>query len=347
MIDIELIEDEGNDLIYSYLLENDKTLIYSSPRFIGLISKHLQAKPFWIIGKRNNKIIGLLPYLVKDGILGPAFNSMPYFGSNGGIVINNSDFSIKLALLRFFFQKAKEENACAATIITNPLLKDYSFYKENCIHDYLDKRIGQITHLGGINSPEDLMKIFSNPRPRNIRKAIKEGVVVRKSQEYDDLNFLYETHKKNILSINGMPKDKDFFLEIDSKMKSSDWMIFIAELKGKRIAALLLFYFNQTIEYFTPAVVEEYRRYQPMALIVFKAMSEALELDIKNWNWGGTWLSQGGVYDFKKKWGTTDYEYYYFNKIYNKDILACTSFELLKRYKGFYIIPFNKLTDTI
>lgn len=33
---------------------------------------------------------------------------------------------------------------------------------------------------------------------------------------------------------------------------------------------------------------------------------------------GGIWLTQGGVYDFKKKWGTIDKNYFYYTTIFDK-----------------------------
>ena len=40
-----------------------------------------------------------------------------------------------------------------------------------------------------------------------------------------------------------------------------------------------------------------------MALILNKAFDDAKMKGYKYWNWGGTWLSQKGVFRFKKKNG--------------------------------------------
>ena len=83
---------------------------------------------------------------------------------------------------------------------------------------------------------------------------------------------------------------------------------------------------------------------QPLALIIYKAMQDSIHNGFKYWNWGGTWKSQTGVYNFKRKWGSqnSDYKYYikvYSNKVYDKNV---SFFE--KYYDGFYVIPFDKLT---
>ena len=80
-----------------------------------------------------------------------------------------------------------------------------------------------------------------------------------------------------------------------------------------------------------------------MSLIIFEAMKDAIKRGQKNWNWGGTWLSQKGVYDFKKKWGAADYPYHYFIKVYDNDLKKFSQKILNENFYGFYTIPYEKL----
>jgi hypothetical protein len=343
MISIEVSAGCGDQTIYDYLLKNEKSLLYVSPRFIKLISDHLSAQPFWIIARRGDRIVGLMPYLVKFGPLGNVYNSLPYYGSNGGVVQHTKDNEAKLELLRAFYDHAKNDGACSATLITNPLENDAEFYSSNISFDFRDERTGQITHLNGITSEDKLMQSFKDPRHRNIRKAIKEGVIVERGQSQEAIDFLYMVHQQNINSIGGIAKDRDFFTKLTKIMMAKDWCIYTAYLNDKPIASLLLLYFNRTVEYFTPVIVEEYRGLQPLALIIFRAMSDAILQGYSNWNWGGTWLTQDGVYDFKKRWGTMDYPYFYYTKIFSSSLIQQTTSFFLDHYKGFYVIPFNQL----
>lgn len=72
-------------------------------------------------------------------------------------------------------------------------------------------------------------------------------------------------------------------------------------------------------------------------------MKDSIHAGYNRWNWGGTWITQEGVYNFKKKWGTEDYPYYYYNKIYDKKILEIEKQELLEEFEYFYVIPFSVL----
>jgi hypothetical protein len=73
-------------------------------------------------------------------------------------------------------------------------------------------------------------------------------------------------------------------------------------------------------------------------------MCDAVDEGYKWWNWGGTWLSQGGVYNFKSRWGTSDHKYFYYTKVYNEALLEYPTGTLLKEYPYFFVVPFNVLS---
>jgi len=343
MLKIERLHSAGDNTHYDYVLRNPKSLLYGTPRFMTLIAKHLKARPGWLVAKRNGEIVGMLPFMEKDGELGPVFNSLAYYGSNGGVIQDRQDDKAKSELISAFYSMAAEANCVSATIITNPLEKDWEFYHKHTGYDLLDERIGQITHFPENISPEDLMTLVQDPRPRNIRHAMREGVIVESSQDNEAIDFLYTTHVANMDAISGLSKKRGFFDLIPKIMTKNEWKIYVAKHQNQSVAALLVFYFNRTVEYFTPVVLEAYRNIQALPLVIYRAMQDMVAAGCKNWNWGGTWLSQTGVYNFKKRWGTTDYPYYYYTRIYNNTVKRQTKETLLEMYPGFYVIPFEKL----
>jgi len=340
---VERVTGSGSPGHYDYVLRNPNSLLYATPRFMSLIGQLLAAQPGWLVGKRGGETVGLLPFMRKEGALGPIFNSLAYYGSNGGVIQEKPDEEAKAGLIGFFYNMAEEENSASATIITNPLERDSAFYHAHARHDVLDERIGQITHFPASASGEELLNSFQDPRPRNIRRAMREGVIVERRQDRDALDFLYATHVANMEAIGGLPKRREFFDLLPRIMNASDWAIFLAVLRGQPVAALLVFYFNRTVEYFTPVVVETYRHTQALSLAIYKAMQESVAEGFSNWNWGGTWLNQRGVYDFKKRWGTTDYSYYYYTRIFNSAVKRQNKETLLAMYPGFYVLPFSAL----
>ncbi len=161
------------------------------------------------------------------------------------------------------------------------------------------------------------------------------------------MEFIRDIHKENMAAIGGKPKPDRFFALVERHfLPETDYNIYTASKNGRLIAGLLVFYFNRTVEYFTPVVEAEFRNLQPLSLLIYHAMIEAAQRGLTWWNWGGTWVTQEGVYRFKKRWGTIDKEYTYYTKINNPDIYKKTKEDLLRHYDYFYVIDFNKLHKT-
>ncbi len=80
-----------------------------------------------------------------------------------------------------------------------------------------------------------------------------------------------------------------------------------------------------------------------MALILYRAMEDAAARGCTCWNWGGTWLSQQGVYRFKRKWGAGDRRYRYYVRVNDEGVLHRSPGELLSAYPDFYVVPFDRL----
>lgn len=317
-----------------FLLEFNESLFYYSTKYKDFLEELLNVKSNYILAIDNNENIqAVLPLMVKEGKYGKIINSLPYFGSNGGILFKtNQSYNL---LLKKYFNLLSE---CAGgTYICNPLSKS----NQKPDYDILDKRIGQWTLL---ESKNDILNSYKSSARRNIKKATKENLIVEIDNNQKD--FLYETHNENITAIGGRAKNKKFFDNLEKYfIKNKDYNIYIAKVNGKKIGALLLFYFNKTVEYFTPAIVREYRNLQALPLIIYKAMLHSIEKGYKLWNWGGTWLTQDSVYKFKNKFGAVDKIYNYFIKINNQSIYNSTKKEISEEYRDFYVIPFDKLKN--
>lgn len=352
---INLENRDDATLLNSFLVEDSDTLLYVSIDYISLLQQYLNNSlvEMWVKTNNENAIVGYFPIVFcMNSTYGNVCNSLPFYGSNGGIVVSSkldteTKNNVRAELLEKVLESINEKKCVAATFITNPLNNDFNeWIASNLSYQLTDKRIGQLTPLPQVSQEHlesSLMKLFEDPRPRNIRKALKENVTIYNSYSDEAFDFLYSTHFENITSINGIPKEKKFFDDLKNTVPKERYKIYIAEKEGEKIGALLLFYFNKTVEYFTPAIVEKHRNIQASALLIYKAMLEASTEGFLWWNWGGTWLSQGGVYDFKKKWGTQDFPYFYYTCVFDNSILTYSKDILLKEYPFFFVVPFDKL----
>jgi hypothetical protein len=342
----------AESVLDDFLLHRSSSLLYTSLGFQRLIASYTGAASKHIVARSGGKILGLFSFMLSsENAIGRVANSLPYYGSNGGVIVDQElEESVAgivyQAILDQFDELMQGSGILCSTIISNPLDPAFSAWmNEHYPSDYTDDRIGQITPLPSKTeeAEEALLGMYDNPRPRNIRKAIKEGVSVRWSRSREDMEFLFRTHQDNIKSIGGIPKEWRFFESVLEQSDALNFRIYVAEKNETPVSALLLFYFNKTVEYFTPATVHDYRNAQPSALIIHQSMIDAIEEGYDYYNWGGTWLTQEGVYGFKKKWGAGDNPYRYFTRIYVEELLKKSKEEILSEIPNFFVLPFNKL----
>ena len=341
---------EVQKLDYTNLIKSKpSSLFYQSLPYHRLLVDHLTCESRYLLWYDDDILIAAMTFLFKsDPQYGTVVNSLPYYGSNGGLclsskILPSQEKEIKQELPNVLNDLYSTLGVVLSTIISNPLEpEEIAWMMEILPHDRQDYRIGQITKLPDHSEhvSEDIMSMISNPRPRNIRRAIKANISVEVRHDLEALKFLFEVHKQNIESIGGKAKRWSFFEKIPEYFKEEEYSVFVAYKDGAPIAALLLFYFNKTVEYFTPATIHDYRNDQPSALLIFEAMKDSVHRGFSNWNWGGTWNSQTGVYDFKKKWGAEDHEYKYFIKIVDEKIMIHSITDLSVAFPNFYLYPY-------
>ena len=332
---------EDKHLAYEeFVKSHPAALIYYSIKFKTFLEKQTNSEALYLIAiDENDEIQGVLPIMVKDGNIGKILNSLSYYGSNGGILSKKD--AAKNLLIDKYIELVNSGQYIAATLISNPLDLDYPY--DRIINDEIDVRVGQLTNICcNINSLDELMIRFDSKTRNMIRKAIKSDVIV--NIENNQFDFLRDTHFDNMKSIGGLAKESSFFQNVlDTFEAGIDYNVFVARINEVPVAATFVFYYGKVVEYYTPVIVKEYRSLQPLSLVISTAMLNASRAGFEWWNWGGTWKSQAGVYDFKSKWGTEDKEYVYYVSILNKELYFHPKDELLKQYSGFYVLPFSSL----
>jgi hypothetical protein len=340
MIKIRIITEQDYEAYDNFILSQNNTLFYQTIRYQKLLSLTLGQEISTIIAlDSNNNIVGALPLIGKQGIYGKVFNSLPFYGSNGGIIASNTE--VKEKLNNYYREFIQSPDVAIGMISTNPLLLQQDL---NNNFDIIEKRNCQITCIENCSSDENLLSLFHYKTRNMIRKALKSGI--NYFVDNNAFDYVYEMHNLNMSQIGGIAKPKIFFDLINKIFTpGKDFDIWIAEKYGKFISAILLFYYKDIIEYYTPVIDVNYRNLQSNSLLIFKAMQNGALNGYKYWNWGGTWHSQTNLYRFKSRFGAKDYEYYYLININNKDILNSTKEILLNEYPYFYTVPFSVLNN--
>lgn len=317
--------------IAAFVSSHPEGLIYYSPAFRRYLLAVAGGECRSRIALDDGHVAGVLPLLIKDGPFGSVLNSLPFFGSNGGVLAATAE--AEAALVAEYDRVAA--TATVATWIAHPFM-DTATPR----HDLTDERIAQWTTLtpGGV-----LPDAVESSARRNVQKAQAAGVTARESAEA--LPFLEATHRANMAAIGGRAKPPAFFSQLATMTYGQDWRLHVAEQDGAALAALLTFEASKTVEYVMPAVVESARALQPTAVILAAAMADAAARGFTRWNWGGTWLTQEGVYRFKKKWGANERRYRYYVALADDSLRRRSAAELSAAYPWYFTLPYDQLVS--
>ncbi len=321
-----------------YIDTKQQSMLYHDIKFIKFIAKMLNAD--WeIMTLLNDKaqICAICPWVYKKGAAGKVYNSLAYFGSNGGIIADNQEAkeSLEHQMLAYL-----QENAASFAYVSNVFEDNRLLANE---HYILQERLAQVAHLPVTVSEngDNVMELFHYKTRNMVRKGLKEQITFKTSTNFD---FLETTHCQNMEAVGVAPKESAFFTALPIVFEQGqDFQVYEALIDGVQACALLVFYHQKTVEYYMPAILAEYRDKQALSALIFYVMQQEIANGRTIWNWGGTPKSNENLYRFKARWGSTDYPYYYQIKIIDQSLLDFSAQNLAKEYPGMFVAPFDLL----
>ncbi|MFA9200688.1 MAG: GNAT family N-acetyltransferase [Cypionkella sp.] len=351
-----VVDDLSGDGPYAVVVEADRgALLYHSLKY-GRFLKQLMpaARCEYLVALEGSRPVAALPTFALDHpVHGAVVNSLPFYGSHGGILSSPEASREALAgLYRAFHERNRAGGAIAATVVGNPL--GSASVPPEPAPDLTDRRIGQFSPLPPRGEPEEVAdRLFGqyHQKTRNmVRKGLKAGYVMRDDGSPAMFAALARMHEEGMRAIGGKFKGPGFFAAVQSAFdEGSDFRLFVAETSAGAIAAMVLvLYYRNYAEYFVPVSDADHRSNQPLSALIHHAMVESVIHNGSDcWNWGGTWLSQDGVYRFKSRWGTIDKEYEYHIWLYpeNGDVTRLTRRELGAAYPDFFAVPYSALAS--
>ena len=327
-------EREG-DVYASFLASTPGATFYASDVYRRLVERLCGGRSTYLGAWRDGALEGVLPLMSSSGAHGTIVNSLPFFGSYGGVLAANEEAAGALAAS--WAQVARAPGVVSATAIDNPFAPSVSILSQ---WRATDERVAQWTVLPPLEAgPEALLVGLDGSARRNIKRAESSGVCVEPEGSFA---WLEDIHRENMAEIGGRPKPSDFFTAIPEIMREgTDYRIYTARVEGRPIAGLLVFLFQNFVEYITPVTAPGDRDLQPTAAILARAMSDAVAEGRRIWNWGGTWTSQTGVYRFKRKWGACERRYSYRTVVNDPALPTVAAAEIARAYPGFYAFRFD------
>jgi hypothetical protein len=301
-------------------------------------------------------LAGGLALGTQEGPWGKVVNCLPYFGSYGdAVTAPGAPPEVQRVLYLTLLDHARSIDALCVTVITSPFADgDHHRLVQSAIEPtFVDDRCCQITHLppaaGSSRQQylEQVMGVFEGRARTAYRKAVKPGYQLRRAATAQEARAFAEIHRDNIGGKGGVFKTQAFF---DTAFELSQARPDQAELAivldgSKVVAGTVLFYFRDTVEYHTTCLLESCRSAGPLNQIIVERMVDAGLKGMRFWNFGGTWRSQEGVYNFKKSFGAVDHPYFYFTRFLRdvESVRRRSAAEIVQAYPLSFVIPFSQL----
>jgi CelD/BcsL family acetyltransferase involved in cellulose biosynthesis len=158
----------------------------------------------------------------------------------------------------------------------------------------------------------DLDSIFSrfhhSDAQRNVRRAEREGVVVREGTRASDLLDVFYSLHLETRRRQGVPiQPRRFFTLLwDRMLREGLGKVFVAEVDGKPAAAAVFLAWNGTVVYKFGASDRSLLRHRPNHAIFWHAIQWASESGYRVLDFGRTDLDNDGLRRFKRAWGPVE-----------------------------------------
>ncbi|MCL4440967.1 MAG: hypothetical protein M1609_10385, partial [Firmicutes bacterium] len=116
---IVFLNKELEEAYEKFLLEQSNTLFFFTNKYRRLLKEFLKVEDYYFLAIDNeSKIIGVLPsFLKRNDTYGHVLNSLPFYGSHGGIIEFSGKETVKQELLKAFYAFAQTNQCISTTLI--------------------------------------------------------------------------------------------------------------------------------------------------------------------------------------------------------------------------------------
>jgi hypothetical protein len=296
----------------------------------------------------TGQLQGILPGFMKHARGMSCYDSLPFFGPNVGSLAAAGDGDDYTGVAHVLYAAAIEQargqgavtasfyspfNPARAPLGPPPFEDNADVIRVERLTQYLD-----LTGLSEPNWPADVRY--------DLRKAHAAGVEVSAGVGPHEVDDLYDIYKANCTQY-GIPLKPRSCIESLVRAAPSSRRIrtYSAKLAGRMIGALIMLWGPKTASYYLPCSIAEHRALQPGTLLIDHACRDAIAHGIRYWNWESSPNREGGVYRFKKKWGSIELAYSVtVVPLASPDPLYALGAEAIaEAFPFFYVFPFDRL----
>lgn len=227
----------------------------------------------------------------------------------------------------------------------------WKFVEYRGMGQFIDSDIASTSYYSHrINLSKDesaLISSFESSVQRAIRKAEKEGIRVRISNDIEAIETFYKlfclTRRKHGLP----PQSIQFFRNIQHHLLLREkGFIATAFYKGKAVATAMIFKFADKAVYKYAASDHNFQHLRPSNLVISESLRYLRGLGCLELHFGRTSITNEGLRRFKLGWGSEEYQLHYHRYDFEKEQYVRSKDQAAGWYNGFFRVmplPISRL----
>jgi len=282
------------DEYQEFVETNEMTSVFHHQKWIKLLSVQYNFPIRIIAIKNNNKIVACIPFLeIKHLFSKKKLVSLPFSDYVTPLI---SDQKILNTLYSFF-----------STSLLN-------YYNSIEIRSFLFPfgevivKNSYVAHYLKLSS--DFNSVYTNfysNKKRNIRKAIKSNLVIKKYTDQKGVDLFYKLHLKTRKKYGTPTQPKSFFNKLGKEfLNKNNGFILIAYKEGLPISGAVFLYTQNIFVFKFGASDDKYLEYRPNDLIFYEAIKWCCENNFKIMDFGISSINNSGLRRFKSGWGAEE-----------------------------------------
>jgi len=242
-----------------------------------------------LIFRKRGKVLALLPAVRIDRGNSNVLSS--HCGASYGGFVVKPDLSIRDAFLLVdaLLDYARAQKFDVVELTHPPQVYwakpsnyiDFALFQRNFV--YKKREISSVVPLNF--APEQVLETFSAESRRAVRRALKLGVVVRRSDAYEDF---YQILQKNLKMRHNVRPTHTVEELLTLKRLFPDRIHLVAAfLEDRMIAGVVLFYCNRRTNLaFYISHNEEYQQYRPVNLLFYHIFQDSIREGFRWFDFG-------------------------------------------------------------
>lgn len=303
----------------------------------------------FLICKRDEEIVGLLPMYRFVGPRGTILTSVPQPGPLGGVAVapqlEHEDIYSSLLTACFIF--ARSSDCDLVSIITNPFWPDHETYRQIKRPDFvLENSLLALDLCKDVDVDGSLLNASTSVR-RNLRIALDAGLVIDEEQTEENVDCWASIHQRRHEEIGATPLPHKLFRAVlrhaVAAGRARFFFVRSAE-SGEMVSGGLYLCHGSVVDAYMPSMDSRYAELRPNYLLAAHSIAWARRGGHAYYNWQGS-PPRGGVERFKRSFGSQQFDYRYLTWVTGdaKRFLEAKVSEIRDEYRFHYVLPFDQL----